>query len=285
MTKLILGTASFGKPYGVKGDPVPDEKELERIARIAWEGAIRVIHTSWQYGLPKLCGAIFSEFEWIRKDGDPRYFTWNDKRGITLYGPDEFMDLHFSDSPIANEKQAYIQIPINILDVRCLKEYGYWLSDEKAPNQDLILIARSVFLQGLLLMDKLPDWVSLDARSKISYFHGVCEGYWLQPYEAALGYVLGLDEVARVIVGVNSAKQLEQLLAVKPLKWDYDFSITDENVLDPRRWPDENDKCPIHGGYGVCLKCVKKWGQPIKEKDLKRTVESSTAVEGVHIKL
>ena len=64
-----------------------------------------------------------------------------------------------------------------------------------------------------------------------------CKADYLELYEAALGYILGIDEIDKIIVGVNSAKQLNQLLAVKPLKWDYDFSITDENVLDPRKWP------------------------------------------------
>ncbi len=226
MQKLILETASFGNiPYGVKGDGLVSERELEKISRVAWDGGIRVIHTSWQYGLPKICEAVFSEFEWIEKSNDPIAFVWGERKGICGYSPNDV----FAITPWCAFEM--VQIPINILDGR------FWHLIEHLKKSEHEIHARSVFLQGLLLMDKLPDWVPLNVVSKIEYFKGICEGKGLQPYEAALGYVLGLDEVDRVIVGVNTANQLAQLLTVKPLKWDYDFSITDENVLDPRRWP------------------------------------------------
>lgn len=223
MSKLILGTAAFGSDYGIKHDGQPSISEIEKIAHVAWDGGIRVIHTSWQYEVPKICDAIFDEFEWITKDMyDPNYFHWGDKHGVSAYGP--------KDIP---EKIDIVSLPINVLDppvgICYLKMEG------------IEIHARSVFLQGLLLMDiiDLPDWIDVDgdAFEEIERFHRVCKEYDLEPYEAALGWVLGQDAVDKVIVGVNSAKQLEQLVKVKPLKWDYDFSIQDEMVLDPRRWP------------------------------------------------
>ncbi len=222
MTKLILGTAQFGQDYGIKHDEQPSEQEIEKIAQVAWTGGIRTIHTSWQYNLPKICDAIFDQFEKIEKDRNyPETFNWHDGDnirtvGISAYNPDEIKTIVFD-----------ICVPVNVLDKR-------WLG-LKHPNYKLI--ARSVFLQGLLLMWILPQWVSQEASKKIEGFHAIHGKMKLRPYEAALGYVLGLEEVDHVIVGVNSAKQLEELLEVKPLKWDYDFSIQDENILDPRRWP------------------------------------------------
>jgi aryl-alcohol dehydrogenase-like predicted oxidoreductase len=227
MTKLILGTASFGKPYGIKGDPVPDEREIERIARTAWDGGIRIIHTSWQYRVPKICEAIFGEFEKIRKDRyNPKVLWCNHQQGMSIY---EFKD--WALSPCGPESE-FVQLPLNIIN----REAVQWAVDFRARG--VSVHARSVFLQGLLLMDELPSWVNGQARAHIKLFHHVCRKEDYEPYEAALGWVLGLDEIDKVIVGVNSARQLEQLLKVSPLKWDYDFSITDENVLDPRKWPE-----------------------------------------------
>ena len=245
MTKLILGTASFGSDYGIRHDGQPSERELEQIARTAWDGGIRVIHTSWQYNLPKICEAIFSEFEWMKKEEDnPHYFDWNGRRGYSVYETKE--------EEIFSGDVEMLMVPVNILDKRFIpikkdKEFGW------------SFIARSVFLQGLLLMETLPDWLPLEARTMIKAFIHACRAQRLMAYEAALGYVIGLDEIDKVIVGVNSSKQLEQLLTVEPLKWEYNFSITDGKVLDPRRWPSEDDRCPIHGVYGVCLECVKGW--------------------------
>ncbi len=254
-SKLILGTAQFGSvPYGVRGDGLVSEQELEKIARIAWNGGIRVIHTSWQYNLPKICEAIFSEFEWIYKDEKiiEDFFWYNEhcellKDGLSVYEINELKQLDGRDYDV-------LQIPFNILDNRFLDS----IKHVKANGLEEIH-ARSVFLQGLLLMETLPDWLPIEAMTMIKAFIHTCRAKRLMAYEAALGYVLGLDEIDRVIVGVNSAKQLEQLLTVKPLKWEYDFSITDDKVLDPRRWPSEDDRCPIHGVYGICPECVKGW--------------------------
>ena len=125
------------------------------------------------------------------------------------------------------------QFPINVLDTRFLK-YLKYLKERK-----LEIHARSVFLQGLLLMDELPSWVKGEARTMVNTFQIVCKSEGWEYYEAALGWVLGLKDIDHVIVGVNSAEQLQQLLDVKPLQWKYDFSIQDENALNPRRWPTE----------------------------------------------
>jgi len=222
MTKLVLGTANFGQKYGIANDPVPSVQEIENIARVAWAGGIRVIHTSWQYELPKICEAIFSKFEWIKKEKEnPDWFTFDGRTGRAIYNPDEVKFFTIND---------IIQVPFNVLDNRFKKYLSYGCE----------IHARSVFLQGLLLMDlmDMPDWiVDSMAFDNILHFLQICMKRKLEPYAGALGYVLGLDEVDRVIVGVNSAKQLKQLLSVKPLKWDYDFSITDEMVLNPNRWP------------------------------------------------
>lgn len=220
--KLILGTAQFGSDYGIKHDGQPSEREIERIARIAWDGGIRTVHTSWQYNCPDICSAIFDEFEVINKDPENAdLFWWNGEKGLAAY--------NVEDGQGKNWKM--LQFPVNVLDHRFVGKNYYCKT-----------IARSVFLQGLILMEPIdwPDWfVDNDqAFNKLLKFHQVCKHKLkIQPYEGALGYVLGLDEIDHVIVGVNSAKQLEQLLQVKPLKWDYDFSITDENILDPRKWP------------------------------------------------
>lgn len=222
MTKLILGTAQFGSDYGIKHDGQPSENEIEKIARVAWDGGIRTVHTSWQYSLPKICDAIFDQFEKIEKDREyPQLWKWGmnghlPRIGMSAYNPDEIKNICTD-----------IIVPVNILDRR-------WL-ELKNPKHKLI--ARSAFLQGLLLMDDTPDWVSNEVFDRIDAFHIDCIFLRLKYYEGALGYVLGLDEVDHVIVGVNSAKQLEQLLQVKYLNWKDRYSIQDENILDPRKWP------------------------------------------------
>ncbi len=252
-SKLILGTAQFGVTnYGIKHDGQPSEQEIEKIAQTAWDGGIRVIHTSWQYGLSKSCEAVFSEFEILSKNKNcPMEFFSIRRDGLSVYSIEEMNNLTGYDYDI-------LQIPMNILDNRFLepiRNIGRYKADGLQEFH-----ARSVFLQGLLLMEELPSWVQGQARAHIKLFHHICRKEQYEYYEAALGWVLGLEEIDWVIVGVNSARQLEQLLKVSPLKWDYDFSVTDQTVLDPRRWP-------------------------TLENQMKRNMETSTAVEGIRVKL
>ncbi len=237
MSKLILGTAQFGQPYGIKGDPVPSLKEIEKITQVAWDGGIREIYTYEKYGCDDIINKLFSNFSVIDKKGVyPDWFIWGGKIGLSIYEPKEIFD-ELTVTPVWD----IYQVPVNVLDTRFVKRF-------KKMKQDGIEIhARSVFLQGLLLMEDqficgnihpgLPEWVPKDVDLRIQAFHRACRTMGLKPYKAALGWVMGFDEIDKIIIGVNSAKQLEELLAVKPLKWAYDFSIDDENVLNPRRWP------------------------------------------------
>lgn len=227
MSKLILGTAQFGSDYGIKHDGQPSYDEIRKIAKIAWNSGVRTIHTSWQYGLSEETKTIFSIFEKIEKDRMyPSMFHYRGLRGLSLYDPPSIGAL---------DAVAY-EMPVNVLDRRF---HNFMLACKKVGLQ---IHARSVFLQGLLLMElsKIPFWVNDHALSQIEKFHIACKEKGLELYEGALGWVLGQEELDGVIIGVNSASQLEQLLGVKPLKWEHDFSIIgDDAVLDPRKWPKE----------------------------------------------
>ena len=229
-SKLILGTANFGKPYGIKGDPVPSLREIEKITQVAWDGGIRKIYTYEAYGCDDSIMGIFKDFSVIQKKGVlPDWFQEGSKIGLSVYETKEIED----EMRVYSYSYDIYQFPINVLDTRFLK-YLKYLKERK-----LEIHARSVFLQGLLLMDELPSWVKGEARTMVNTFQIVCKSEGWEYYEAALGWVLGLKDIDHVIVGVNSAEQLQQLLDVKPLQWKYDFSIQDENALNPRRWPTE----------------------------------------------
>lgn len=237
MSKFILGTTQFVSNYGIKQDGQPSLKEVEKIARLAWNSGIRSIYVYDEYGDQKIIKDVFKDFQPIIKKGVyPDWFEWNGKRGLSVY------EVHEPATNIFKEWDAF-QFPVNVLDHRFLKVMKLLKKDGYEIH------ARSVFLQGLLLMKELPAWLNQEARIQIEQFHWACKNICingkfisLQPYEAALGWVLGLKDVDHVIVGVNSSEQLKQLLEVKPLQWDYDFSITDENVLNPRKWPQDSQE-------------------------------------------
>jgi aryl-alcohol dehydrogenase-like predicted oxidoreductase len=99
-----------------------------------------------------------------------------------------------------------IQVPVNVLDQRLIK------GDElkKLKDKGIEVHARSIFLQGLLLMD--PDTIHpffneirllLQKYKRFLYLNG------LSFVEGAIAFIKKIPEIDHIIVGVNNLKQLK----------------------------------------------------------------------------
>jgi aryl-alcohol dehydrogenase-like predicted oxidoreductase len=98
---------------------------------------------------------------------------------------------------------------------------------------------RSAFLQGLLLMDpaeappRFEPW-----RATMRSYHEWVRGRGLTPIQAALGFALGLP-ADKVIVGVNDAAQLEEIVADAtplPLEEFAQWASDETALVDPSTW-------------------------------------------------
>jgi len=153
-----------------------------------------------------------------------------DKIGVSIYDPQELESLwpHF--------RFDLVQAPFNILDRR-LVETG-WLTRLKQADTEVHV--RSVFLQGLLLMD---------AASRPSYFQRwqPLWGQWhqwladkkLTPLQASLRFALAQPEIDRVIVGVDSLKHLQDILAVAEetgIEPPANLISADLDLINPSKW-------------------------------------------------
>ena len=140
------------------------------------------------------------------------------KIGISLYTNDEFL------SAIESGLFDVIQIPFNILDNYSLK--GSLI--EKAKNKGVEVHTRSVFLQGLFFksIETLPAFFS-PLKEALSKIHTLCADNNLSVHELALLYVLHQSNIKRVLIGVETEKQL--LMNIEVLKKD-NISL-DNNVV------------------------------------------------------
>ena len=129
-----------------------------------------------------------------------------------------------------------VQAPLNILDRRLVG--SGWA--RRLREQGTEVHVRSAFLQGLLLMaaDQRPEKF---ARWRTSWFEWT---RWLgetglTPLQACLGYALGVEEVDKVVVGVDSVKQLQEILVashtVLPSLPNWPHPI-DTDLINPGRW-------------------------------------------------
>jgi len=262
MVSLSLGTASFVAEYGVANDGRPAESEVAAIIAAA-EGRIAHIDTAPAYGCQRLLGRYMSPglFRLTTKTADGRdaYHTLTELRtrslhAILLHDPENldawpelvrFRAAGWADKigvscyTEADVRRAMdllpqpdvIQAPVSMLDRRLVDLL------REIHGRGIEIQARSVFLQGSLLMApaELPAHLA-GLAAPLGAFRRACARRGLTPLQGALGYVLGLDFIDLAVVGVNSAAQLAEVLAVEPLDWEPDLPTVDEVLLDPRRW-------------------------------------------------
>ena len=128
------------------------------------------------------------------------------------------------------------QLPINILDRRLLTSGAL----ERLTESGIQIHARSAFLQGLLLTDPLTLATQFDSvRETLIDFHAACRNSGIKPAHAALHYLLAIPGISKVIVGVESLSQFDDIFMNFPeqINFDYENFICDNiEILNPVLW-------------------------------------------------
>jgi aryl-alcohol dehydrogenase-like predicted oxidoreductase len=152
------------------------------------------------------------------------------KLGVSVYTGRE-IDAVMDSFPL-----ELIQLPVNVLDQRLLLS-GHL---EKLKKAGIEIHARSIFLQGLLLMEplRLPAYF-YPIRKHLAHYREKIEELGLTPLQAALGFVISLAPVDSVICGVINHKQLHEICSnFYPCDLDIfrEFAIKDDVILNPSLW-------------------------------------------------
>ena len=129
-----------------------------------------------------------------------------------------------------------VQAPYSIFD-RSLAESG-WL--DKMSDAGVEVHVRSIFLQGLLLMNKA------DRPKKFERWGFLWQIWdrWLvdnnvSALEALLSFALSEPRISRVVVGVDSLTQLNEISesSVSHIcKFPSNLSSQDQNLINPSKW-------------------------------------------------
>lgn len=132
-----------------------------------------------------------------------------------------------------------VQAPVNVLDQRLLASGTL----TRLREQGVEVHARSVFLQGLLLMD--PDRLGAHfqpAVPTLRRFHEFAREKGMTPLQAALAFVADLKDIDYAVIGVTRHEELQEIAAAFRPQPDLrdslaSFALQDESVLNPARWP------------------------------------------------
>lgn len=150
--------------------------------------------------------------------------------GYSIYSPCILEQLWHDHRP------QLVQAPFNVFDRR-LQESG-WLA--RLHGAGVEVHARSVFLQGLLLMQPAarPPWFDR-WREAFARWHEWLLARDVGALSGALHTVLAVPQLDRVVVGVNSATQLREIIATaetEALAAPAEFAVADEELIEPSRW-------------------------------------------------
>lgn len=153
--------------------------------------------------------------------------------GASFYTPQKAFDA------LDIDEIDIIQVPANIFDQR-FENIGVF-SKAKEHNKDVFV--RSIFLQGLLLMDmnRIPETMR-DALPYLEQLEQIARDMKLSRQELILAYAAGKWGDSFVLFGAESSRQvadnIREFSSKIELKIDEDFSSNiPENILNPALWP------------------------------------------------
>tara|TARA_A100001388_G_scaffold252313_1_gene214710 strand:- start:12 stop:899 length:888 start_codon:yes stop_codon:yes gene_type:complete len=151
-----------------------------------------------------------------------------EKIGISIYSNCEVDKILQKFSP------DLVQLPLNIFDQRLLNNGTIDLFKSKGAE----IHVRSLFLQGLLLMKNIPNYFS-PWKGIINKWNDFCKSHSKSKLEIALNFVNNLNNVDKLILGVENLNQLKQINTsldenlILDLK---EFACLDENLINPTNW-------------------------------------------------
>jgi hypothetical protein len=153
-----------------------------------------------------------------------------EKVGVSIYDPAEL------DSLASRFKLDIVQAPFNVLDRRL--DTSGWLTRLHQSGTEVHV--RSAFLQGLLLMEAIDrPAMFMQWQSLWTQWHHWLDDQRLTPLQACIGFVLSKPEIDRVVVGVDSLRQLQQVISAaetKVMPVPQMLMTEDIQLLNPSNW-------------------------------------------------
>jgi aryl-alcohol dehydrogenase-like predicted oxidoreductase len=167
---------------------------------------------------------IFKQLELFKKEGKVS------RIGVSVYTSDQLQEI------INRFDIDLVQMPFNILDRRMI-DSGVLT---KVYNKNIEVHSRSVFLQGLLLMNRKIRPKKFD-RWKIQWklWHEWLTDNHLTALEASLKYAISIPEISKILVGVDSKDQLREI--IKSTHGNLpsipkELFMHDADLLNPSNW-------------------------------------------------
>jgi len=247
MVQLCLGSANFGSKYGFDNKKI-DNKKLSNILNLAFRSKLLSVDTSFEYfkshhHLKKVIkknmiinSKIFfkqkSNFLSVKKKIEK--FNKNSPSKIySLLLHDQREALNTKNVKILKQLKAegiISKIGVSVYDYSILKKIlKIWEPDiiqvpinpfnldfisstflKKIKRKKILLFARSIFLQGLLV--KKSNILDKRYKNDLDDWFSFCASKYINPIKACLDFCKSIKEIDFLIVGVQDAEELKQII-------------------------------------------------------------------------
>ncbi len=153
------------------------------------------------------------------------------KVGLSIYKVNKIKEY------IASNDIDIIQAPLNIFDTRLISSEIL----EELNKKNIEVHARSIFLQGLLLLDQNSIPASFaDSAKLFDEWFAWLRNNDIDPVEACLKFVLQYKEIDKVIVGVQNIEQLQKIVSRLRNNSKIQFpdwhSKANKKLINPNQW-------------------------------------------------
>ena len=285
MNSLILGTANFGRSYGISSQNKITTESIEQILNVAQENGINHFDTAKSYGDAEVilgkflnksqplhidskialseCESVDSIVNAVNESlsnlGIPKLNTLylhnaellsGNNSLIIKKGMEKVLGLGLADNlgvsvyTLKQLKEAKAVFPVlstfQILENICDRRLIHLKELIDFTNRGNVVNIRSVFLQGLLLMDlkNLPAKFQ-EATKSIENLNKYASKNSVSVLDLCIAYVRKISWVGNYLVGVESTSQLKGILESSfELKenWETQISSLPDELKDPRFW-------------------------------------------------
>tara|TARA_B100000965_G_C19574232_1_gene750565 strand:+ start:410 stop:1300 length:891 start_codon:yes stop_codon:yes gene_type:complete len=155
--------------------------------------------------------------------------------GVSIYEANDLFD-------IPRDLLDLVQLPLSIYDQRLIKDGTI----ENLNNQGIAIHARSLYLQGLILLptSKWPPWVKKSSLIQQKKLEELAKTKCCELIDLAIGFAKTQGSLEAIIVGICNKYQLYNLLNAwgkqnpwleNQKEWE-DWSSDDKDLIDPRKW-------------------------------------------------
>lgn len=233
----------YGNSEEIIGKALPENNSFKIITKTAKDLTDKIVVENLKESLNRLNQKniyglmLHNADDLINDDGQiiDKLNELKEKNIIAKYGVSIYTEIQI-DKILNKVDIDIIQVPVNVFDQRLIKSGSL----KKLKEKNIEIYVRSVFLQGLLLMDigKIPQYFN-EIIPLIKKYHEEMAKLNISPLEGALGFVKNLEEVDYIVCGINNSLQLKEIITAynKDINFDFSsFAIEDEKYINPSNW-------------------------------------------------